>query len=315
MRLSMKSIVGIDVAKEELVIYMGGSYYSIENTSKALDKWAKKHSDLIEKVDLFAYEPTGGYEKIAAAFFEEKGLPHARLHANHVRSYAKAMGQLAKTDAIDAKMIAEFAIAKNQGRTTTQTHPELIELTSRREQLIIMKNQETNRLETISSDVVRKQIKKHVKHLETKIKETGDKIKSYINKHDDLKAKTKHLRTIPGVGEITANSIVAYLPEVYEADSKSVSMLCGLAPVSKDSGKKQGKRKIFGGRSQVRRVLYMAALTAKKHNPVIKEFFDRLKARGKIFKVAITAAMRKLLTIIHSVANREEPWANEITLR
>ena len=92
-------------------------------------------------------------------------------------------------------------------------------------------------------------------------------------------------------------------------------MLCGLAPVSKDSGKKQGKRKIFGGRSQVRRVLYMAALTAKKHNPVIKEFFDRLKARGKIFKVAITAAMRKLLTIIHSVANREEPWANEITLR
>lgn len=312
----MKNVVGIDVAKEELVIYINGAYHTIVNDRKSLTQWMKKHRSLIETVDLFVYEATGGYEKILARFLRDNRLAFYRAHANHVRNYAKAMGILAKTDQIDAKVISEFGALKADSLKPqpTEQHEDLRALVDRREQLLEMKKQENNRLETLDNKVVIKEIRGHIRYLQNRIDNLEIAIKDYVSAHEELKNQVQLVESIPGIGIITAVSILVYLPETLTCDNKPLAALAGLAPMNKDSGKKQGKRKIRGGRSQIRRVLYMAALSAMRWNPVIKSFYDRLISNGKLFKVAITAAMRKLLTIARSVLVRGTAWENELNV-
>lgn len=308
----MTITIGIDVSKEELSVYVNGEYFSIGNDEKSLDVWLNTNKAILGDDYLFVYEATGGYEKILARYLQKKGLPGCRVHANHVRSYAKAMGILAKTDAIDARVIAAYAETKKVvAKETVAPHPELAALIQRREQLLEQCKQEQNRLETLDTKAVINEIKLHVSCLKRHIGKMEKLIKEYISHHEDVKQTIELLMSIPGVGFITAASIFAYLPELETIGNKPLAALSGLAPMNRDSGKKQGKRKIQGGRAQVRRVLYMATLVATRHNSVIKAFYERLINNGKLFKVAITAAMRKLLTIIRSVVARQTPWQTD----
>ncbi len=312
----MNAIVGIDIAKHELVIDYKGQTMSIANTVAALQQWYKSNSDLLADVELFAYEPTGGYEKILESFLRGKELPARMCHANHVRKFAKAMGYAAKTDKIDAKVIAEYAHVKGLTPTTwKQEHPDLVQMIARREQLIDTKKQESNRLEITPCAVVKKDVKSQIKQLQKRIDEMDKHIKAYIDADDKLKSSIDNLSSIPGVGFVTAVTIVAYMPEIDSASSKQLSALAGLAPFNQDSGKKKGKRKVQGGRSPVRRVLYMAAFSAIRHNPDIKRFYDRLKEKGKPYKVAITAAMRKLLSMMRSLYCRNTPWEKAMVIK
>ena len=296
----------------ELVIYLDPNHYSIKNDKKELNNWFKSNKDQIKSFDVIAYEPTGGYERTLTSFLKDKSLPRFRAHANHVRYYAKAMSLNAKTDNIDAKIIAEFAINKCNAPDNMANHDEdLTALISRRQQLIDMKKQENSRLDTINNKIMIKDIKSSIKTLEAKIKKFNTHIQNHIKSNPKSKEDVELMESIAGVGFITASSILGYLPEIFVANNKSLAALSGLAPMNKDSGNYSGKRRIFGGRSQVRNILYMATITAKTYNPVIKDFFDRLIKKGKPFKTAMTAAMRKLLTIIRSVVTRRTPWVNE----
>ena len=311
----IKRAIGIDVAKHELVIYLDQNHYSIKNDKKALNNWFKSNKDLVKSFDVIAYEPTGGYERTLKSFLKDKNLPGFRAHANHVRYYAKAMSLNAKTDNIDAKIIAEFAISKCKTPDNTDNHDEdLTALISRRQQLIDIKKQENSRLDTINNKILIKDMKSNVKTLEARIKKFDEHIKHHIESDSKSKEDAELMESISGVGFVTASSILGYLPEIFTANNKSLAALSGLAPMNKDSGNYSGKRRIFGGRSQVRNALYMATLSAKRYNPVIKDFFDRLIKNGKPFKTAMTAAMRKLLTIIRSVVTRRTPWANEMPI-
>ena len=308
----IKRAIGVDVAKHELVIYLDQNHYSIKNDKKELNNWFKSNKDQIKSCDVIAYEPTGGYERTLTSFLKDKSLPGFRAHANHVRYYAKAMSLNAKTDNIDAKIIAEFAISKSNAPDNIANHDEdLTALISRRQQLIDMKKQENSRLDTINNKIMIKDIKSSIKTLEAKIKKFNTHIQNHIKSNPKSKEDVELMESIVGVGFITASSILGYLPEIFVANNKSLAALSGLAPMNKDSGNYSGKRRIFGGRSQVRNILYMATITAKTYNPVIKDFFDRLISKGKPFKTAMTAAMRKLLTIIRSVVTRRTPWVNE----
>ena len=311
----IKRAIGIDVAKHELVIYLDPNHYSIKNDKKELNNWFKSNKDQIKSFDVIAYEPTGGYERTLTSFLKDKSLPGFRAHANHVRYYAKAMSLNAKTDNIDAKIIAEFAINKCNAPDNTANHDEdLTALISRRQQLIDMKKQEKSRLDTINNKIMIKDIKSSIKTLEAKINKFNTHMENHIKSNPKSKEDVKLMESIAGVGFITASSILGYLPEIFVANNKSLAALSGLAPMNKDSGNYSGKRRIFGGRSQVRNILYMATLSAKTYNPVIKDFFDRLIKKGKPFKTAMTPAMRKLLTIIRSVVTRRTPWVDEMPI-
>jgi len=309
----IKRAIGIDVAKHELVIYLDQKHYSIKNDKKELNNWFKSNEVQIRSFDVIAYEPTGGYERTLTSFLKDNSLPGFRAHANHVRYYAKAMGSIAKTDNIDAKIISEFAISKCNAPDNTENHDEdLTALISRRLQLIETKKQENSRLDTITNKILIKDIKSSIKRLESRIKKFDEHIKDHVESDHKLKESAELMESISGVGFITASSILGYLPEIFTANNKSLASLSGLAPMNKDSGNYSGKRRIFGGRPQVRNALYMATLSAKRHNPVIKVFFDRLINNGKPFKTAMTAAMRKLLTIMRSVITRKTAWVDEI---
>lgn len=307
-----KNIAGIDVSKHELFIYANDKYFSIANDKKSLKHWVNKNQEIVSSIDMFVYEPTGGYEKILEGFLVENNYPGYMVHANHVRAYAKALGILAKTDKIDAKVIAQFAQLETTRLNTPAKHDEqLTAMVARREQLIEMQKQENNRLETLQDKYTKRMIKRHITVLKKYIAEMDEQLKAYINSNHEYKSFVELVSSIPGVGFITAISIIAYLPELLSAESKELVSLAGLAPMNRDSGKKIGKRRIQGGRPQVRRVLYMAAVSAKRWNPEMIAFYERLAAKGKVYKVAITAVMRKMLLLIRSVAIRGTPWQKQ----
>ena len=305
----MNTTIGVDVSKHELMIYVNGKYFTIANTQKSLGSWVKSHSHLLKETALFVYEATGGYERELSYFISEHGLNGHRVHANHVRSYAKALGILAKTDKIDAKVIADYGVMKELGpQRDLLAQSDLRALVERREQLLELIKSDSNRLETLRVAAVREDIESHILELRARQKKIEQAIKETVAADEQLSSLIERLMSIPGVGFITAVSMIVYLPEMLTTEKKALASLSGLAPMNRDSGRKQGYRRIQGGRARIRRVLYMAALSAIRFNPVIETFYQRLKAKGKPFKVAMTAAMRKLLMIIISVANRDAAW-------
>lgn len=301
--------IGIDVAKQELVIAVGEDTHTVANNPSAILAWLDEHH---EGVTCFVYEATGGYERCLAVCLAERGLPGHCVHANHVRAYAKAMGQLAKTDAIDARMIAEFASVKAlQPKATVAEHRDLQALVQRREQLHEMVKQERNRLETPANSWLRMQIERSVARMREDIQEVEQAIKEYLQQTEHLAHQVKQWCSIPCVGWVNAITVLAHLPEIFTAEEKALVALVGLAPMNRDSGRSQKPRRIQGGRANIRRVLYMAALSGIRCNSVLQPFYQRLREQGKPYKVAITACMRKLLLIMRSIAIRQTPWQEQ----
>lgn len=304
----LKHIIGIDVAKAELAIYLNEKFINIENTTTAIKKWLKKQIKNIE-IDMVVMEPTGGYERTLVNCLENTNIPYRLVHANHVRAFAKSKGSLAKTDNIDAKMLADFASTmKISPKSAIHPHPELKDIVDRRDQLVEIRVQESNRLDAALNRASIKSIKKHIKFIDKEIEELENYAYKFIENNSELKFIVELYKSIPGIGLLTAIRLIVDLPELSSYGDKQLAALVGVAPMNKDSGKHRGKRTIKGGRPKLRSVLYLCALSGIRFNPVLKRFYQRLKLKGKPSKVAIIAVVRKLLTIIRSVCQRRAPW-------
>jgi transposase len=309
---AQRSNAGIDISKEFLDVCVGESSSRLPNDSQG---W----SALVEmlrsaQVDLVVMEATGGFERGVVAALHEAALTVARVNPRQARDFAKSMGALAKTDKVDARLLRDFAdvIARHKDRqkyVTPMIEPErelLTEMITRRRQLIEMRVAEENRLARARHKDMVRSIKRMLKTIESQIKEIDEDIDDHLDRH--FGAQKALLDTVKGVGPVTIMTLLASLPELGRLDRRAISKLVGVAPLSNDSGRRRGKRSIWAGRAPVRAVLYMAALVAKTHNPVIKAFFDRLVAAGKPKKVAIVACMRKLLTMLNAMMRDQAVW-------
>ncbi len=256
-------------------------------------------------------EATGGFEMLVAGELERAGLPVSLVNPRQVRSFARATGRLAKTDAIDAQVLAQFAEAiKPPVRPLPDEETrELRALVDRRRQLLVMVTSENNRLGRASKRV-RPLIQKHIRWLEQQVKDLDKDISELIRSSPVWRAHEDLLRSVPGVGPVLSSMLLTHLPELGSLNRGQVAALVGVAPMNRDSGTSRGKRSVSGGRTAVRSALYMAALAATQHNPVIKAFYHRLRAAGKPAKVALTACMRKLLLILNSMLRRRSPWGS-----
>jgi len=290
--------VGIDVAKESLEVFglPPGSPSQFENTAEGR---AKLLSLLPPAgASLCVVEATGGYERDLAAEMAVVGQHISVVNPRHVRDFAKGLGLLAKTDRIDAAVIARFA----------ETTQQLRELIVRRRQLVDHRVAEKNRCEKAQSTLVRNSVRKLIETIDKDLKRIDKAIIQLVESNDDWRGRYEQLKSVPGVGAQTAATLMAELPEIGRLNRQQVASLVGVAPFNRDSGQFRGRRTICGGRATVRSGLYMAALSAKKHNPVIRAFAARLLAKGKPPKVVLTACMRKLLVILNAMLHSGEAW-------
>ncbi len=307
---SIVSFIGIDVAKDKLDIHVRPENrdFSTANTPEGFQEIVKQLP--APTTCLIALESTGSYHKSLAEAMIRAGHFVAVANPRHVRSFAIALGLLAKTDKIDARIIAHYA--ETARPRTMSLSPEnqvkIVELVTRRRQLLDMRTAEKNRLETIHIQAVRRSLEQMLKTIDKQIKTIEKQIAGLLKSDDDWNDKADLLLSVPGVGPITVASLLADLPELGRLNRKEIAALAGLAPYNNDSGRKHGKRSIHGGRKPIRSVLYMAALTAMRCNDVIRKFADRLKAQGKSFKVVVTACMRKLLVILNTMVKNNTQW-------
>lgn len=305
-----KAFIGIDVSKQLLEVAAHESDYQFRCANKA-----GTFGDLI--IELIALRPalivleaTGGLEIPVSAALHAAGLPAVVINPRQVRDFAKALGQLAKTDRLDARVLAHFAAAIKPPlrRIKSVAEQELDALVGRRGQLVEMLTAEKNRRGAAATDSVRDEIKEHIDWLEERIAELDQQLKARLKSSTLWQGKDATLQSVPGIGPVVSFSMIANLPELGALNRQQISKLVGVAPLNCDSGQHRGTRHIYGGRARVRSMLYMAALTATRHNPVIKEFYERLLANKKPFKVAITACMRKLLVIINVMVRDNTLW-------
>lgn len=306
---SQGKVVGIDVSKRWLEVLVHG-----EPESRKIGNDPDGFVTLIERMqaiqpELVVFEATGGYESRAAKALSEAGLGVAVVNPTRVRRFAEGLGILAKTDKIDARVIAHFAsvVQPPINRRQTPLEEQLAAFVERRRQLLVELTAEKNRLSTCP-DCVREDIEEHIAWLEERIDRLETEIRACIAQKPEWQERAEVIDSVPGVGPVTASTMVAELPELGQLNRQKIAALVGVAPFNKDSGPKKGKRRIFGGRSGVRRTLYMAALSAKKHNPIIRAFYESLLSRGKEKKVALTACMRKLLVMINAMVRKGETW-------
>jgi len=303
--------VGIDVSKAQLDVEIrpSGEKQSFANDKvgiKALVKWLAKVAPT-----LIVLEATGGYERQVTRALVSADLPAVVVNPRQVRDFAKATGQLAKTDSIDAGVLAHFAevIRPALRPLPDAVTLELRALTSRRRHFLEMIAAENNRLE-MTSKAVRKSINAHVGYLEQALDRINQELDRAIEQSPIWKENEDLLRSAKGIGPVTSRTLLAELPELGTLDRKQIAALVGVAPFNRDSGSLKGRRSIWGGRAPVRGALYMATLVATRRNPVIRDFYNRLIAKGKLFKVALVACMRKLLTILNSMIKHKTRWSD-----
>lgn len=301
--------VGIDVSKNRLDVALGPdqpieSFPNDEEGFRALVKRLRKVS-----AGMVVMEATGGLQTPLAAFLGGKHIPAIVVNPRQVRDFAKALGHLAKTDAIDARVIQQFAQAvKPQPRPLKDEQARsLSDLVSRREQLIQMRTAEKNRWYTASKRV-RKDIQAHIKWLDKRLDDVDGELQTMVKESPLWRAKDDLLQSVPGLGPKTSLTLLASLPELGSLNRREIAALVGLAPFNRDSGLFRGRRAVWGGRAQVRSALYMAALSASQYNPVIKAFYLHLLAQGKKKKVALTACMRKLMVILNTMVKNNTHW-------
>jgi transposase len=302
--------VGIDVSKKRLDVALrpSGEVFTVANDPTGLHQLVTRLALL--SPDLIILEASGGYELTAAATLRQAGLPAERVNPRQVRDFARATGLLAKTDRLDALVIARYAEAV---RPALRPFPEAeqLELTAlmgRHRQLTEMVVMEKNRLDTTFSVRVRQSLLDHLRSLKQQLQELEEELDDFLKQHPLFADKAKLLRTTPGVGPGTCFCLLAWLPELGTLTRKQIAALAGLAPFNRDSGQWRGKRAVWGGRARVRTFLYMATVSASRCNPVIRTFYRRLLQAGKPAKVALTACMRKLLTILNAMLKNHQPW-------
>jgi transposase len=305
-----KTFIGIDVSKKLLEVAAYESDYQFRGANKA-SAFPELIAELIAlRPALIVLEATGGLEIPITAALHAAGLPVVVVNPRQVRNFAKATGQLAKTDRLDARVLAHFAAAIKPPLRPIKSKDELEldALVGRRGQLIEMLTAEKNRRGSAATDTVREEIKQHIDWLEERIAELDQQLQARLKTSSLWQAKDVILQSTPGIGPVVSFSMIADLPELGTLNRQQISKLVGVAPLNNDSGQQRGTRHIYGGRARVRCMLYMAAFTATRHNPVIKEFYERLMAKEKPFKVVMTACMRKLLTIINVMVRDNTPW-------
>jgi transposase len=302
-------VVGIDVSKDGFDVAVLGEKRTRQfaNTKKEIGKLVRWLSQL--QPQLIVVEASGGYEEALVLALFEAGLPVALVSPQRVRQYAKAKGRLAKTDPLDAQLLAEYgkAIQPRLFVGKSEERKQLSGLVGRRNQLNAMLQAEKNRLRT-QSGTIRNSLQKVIACLEAELQEMDEEIQSLLQAHTDLQAQEKLLRSAKSIGPVTAATLLADLPELGQLDRQQIAALVGVAPMNSDSGKKRGYRKTKGGRPEVRRTLYMATLSGIRHNPVLKPHYQQLRTRGKEKKVAITACMRKLLVILNAMVRDQQPF-------
>jgi transposase len=262
---------------------------------------------------LIVMEASGGYERRIAGELLSEGFNVVVVNPRQVRDFARGMGILAKTDAIDAVVLAQFAqcVKPKPRPQKTQEQDDLAALVTRRRQLVGLRTQETNRRGVVVNKAVGKSIDKVLDLLEKQIAQVDALIQEQIHSDDGLKAKDELIQSVPGVGKQTSAELLSHLPELGQLNRQQIAALVGVAPFDFQSGRHTGKSIIFGGRASIRCVLYMAALAAKTHNPVLRRFYDHLLASGKPAKVALVAVMRKLLTTLNAIVKTQQPWRNQ----
>jgi transposase len=302
--------VGIDVAKASLEVHLlsSGQTHSLPNDSHGHQELRKQLPDPASC--LIVLEATGGFERKLVAFLIDAGYHVAVINPKRARHFARALGLAAKTDRIDAQVLALFAekFQPPPALKTSEKQAEIQQLVARRRQLIDLRTQESNRLEITTAKTAKASIRAILKTLERQINTIETAIQDLVQSDDDWRRKGELVQSVKGLGQVTATTLVADVPELGKLNRQQISSLIGLAPFNRDSGKLKGKRSIGGGRKSVRSVLYMAALAAKRSNPVIRAFAERLTQRGKPFKVVLTACMRKLLVIVNAVVKSGQPW-------
>jgi len=304
--------VGIDVSKDRLDVAMrpSGEAFVVERNAAGLELLVARLKELAPH--LVALEATGGFETVATAALAAAKLPVVVVNPAQIRSFAKAIGQRAKTDPIDAAVIAHFAEAtKPEVRPLPDEATRLLaDLVARRRQIIEMIGAERQRERRMSVPRLRKSVVRVVKTLEKELVEIDADIDDAVRGSPVWREREDLLVSVPCIGRVIARTLIGELPELGQLDRKEIAALAGLAPFSRQSGQWRGKSFIGGGRTVVRTVLFMGALVAKRHNPVLKAFFDRLIAAGKPKMVALIAVARKLLTILNAIIRDNRPWQN-----
>lgn len=301
--------VGIDIAKDWFDVAILGEKRTKQcaNTKKGIRDLMRWMSQVQPK--LIVVEATGGYEEALVLALFEAGLPVAMVSPQRVRQYARAKGRLAKTDPLDAQLLAEYgqAIQPRLFVGKSEARKQLSDLVGRRNQLNAMLQAEKNRLRA-QSGAIRSSLEKVIACLVAELKQMDQEIRALLQTQTDLQAQAKLLRTAKSIGPVTAATLLADLPELGQLDRQAIAALVGVAPMNSDTGKKRGYRKTKGGRPEVRRTLYMATLSGVRHNPVLKPHYEHLRQRGKEKKVAITACMRKMLVILNAMLRDQQPF-------
>jgi transposase len=312
MHSALEQFVGIDISKARLDVATCGAGeprgWSVSYDASSLDALARRLVELAPT--LVVMEATGGLETDVCITLAARGLPVVVLNPRQVKEFARATGRLAKTDRIDAAVLADFA---QKLRPEVRPLPDerqraLDALLGRRRQLVDMLVAEKNR-RLQAPRLIALEIAEHIAFLEASLERANDELRRQVQTDEAWCARDVLLRSVPGVGEVLSRTMQASLPELGQLERRGISALVGVAPFARDSGTLKGQRRIWGGRADVRSVLYMATLSAVQHNPVIRAFHQQLLARGKPGKVAIVACMRKLLTILNSILKHKQPWS------
>lgn len=306
-------LIGIDVAKAELVVASrpSGEVWTVPNDDLGVRALVERLRPL--KPELLVLEATGGYERLVVVALAAAGLPVVVVNPRQVRHFAQATGQLAKTDRIDAGILALFA---ERVRPAVRPLPDpaardLEALVTRRRQLLEMRVAEANRLGMVigrSQRAIRQSLKKHLAWLDRELAMTESDLDDLIRQSPVWREREDLLQSVPGIGPVVARTLLAELPELGQLNRRQIAKLVGVAPLNCDSGTWRGRRLVHGGRTTVRAALYMAALVATKHNEIIQAFYRRLLALGKPKKVALVACMRKLLTMLNQMLHTSQPW-------
>jgi len=310
----MATYVGIDIAKHgfDLAFEPQQKLQHFDNDAKGIRRCVKLLQQL--QPDVVVMEPTGGYERPLVAELQAAGLSVAVVNARRIREFARASGQLAKTDKLDAQIIARFAAVLQppaQEALDQQTRT-MKALVARRHQLVQMHTAENNRLEHAHDKAITRSIRAILKTLKSQMDKVEQEIRDQIESMPPLQQKTQQLESVPAIGETTASLLVTELPELGRLNRRQIAALVGVAPINRDSGTYRGKRMTGGGRRDLRARLFMPTLVAVQHNPVIHRFYQHLLNRGKTKMVALIAAMRKLLTILNTLLKKNETWNPKI---
>jgi transposase len=310
--MSEEVYVGIDISKARLdVATSAGEAWSVSNDEAGHQQLCERFKAAQPK--LIVMEATGGLERDLALQLAAAGCEIRVINPRQVRRFAQAAGVLAKTDRLDAQVLVRFAQAlKPEPRAVADEDIQRLQaLIGRRRQLLEMLTMEKNRLR-VAHPEVRKDVKETIEWLEKRLRSTNGDIGGALRECGVWREKVELLETVPGIARITAANLIAALPELGRLNRREISALAGVAPFNDDSGRHQGKRRIYGGRAPARTALYMAVLVGARYNPVIKAFYQRLRAAGKPAKVALTACMRKLLIIVNTMIREGRPWTSTI---